>query len=200
VSEPASEGPEPEELQRTLSAIEAKRKKLTDAGLLGSNVDPWNVATPPIDSIDSTKRAVLAVYGRDSEEKLKVFDDLLARVEAIVRIASARLRNKRVSVGEEGLRVSNRHGSNLDVEMLSSGEQHELVLLYELLFRATPGSLFLIDEPELSLHVTWQQAFLDDLKEMATLSQFEAILATHSPQIVGGRWDLAIQLGDRDDA
>jgi len=39
---------------------------------------------------------------------------------------------------------------------LSSGEQQEVVMLYELLFCVQPGTLVLIDEPELSLHVVWQ--------------------------------------------
>ena len=74
--------------------------------------------------------------------------------------------------------------------MLSSGEQHEIVLLFELLFETKPNSLILIDEPELSLHVAWQREMLKDLQEIADLSDFRAILATHSPQIINDRWDL----------
>ena len=32
------------------------------------------------------------------------------------------------------------------------------------------------------------------LEEMAKLSNFQAILATHSPQIIGDRWDLTTEL------
>ena len=78
--------------------------------------------------------------------------------------------------------------------MLSSGEQHEIVLLFELLFETKPNSLILVDEPELSLHVAWQREMLKDLQDMADLSDFRAILATHSPQIIGERWDLTIEL------
>ena len=78
--------------------------------------------------------------------------------------------------------------------MLSSGEQHELVILYELIFRTSEDSLILIDEPELSMHVAWQEQFVKDLGEMAKVSDFRAILATHSPEIIGDRWDLAIEL------
>ena len=84
-------------------------------------------------------------------------------------------------VKTDGLSVVNADGSELDLEMLSSGEQHELVILYELLFRIPDNSLILIDEPELSLHVLWQEQFLKDLEEMAALSNFRVILATHSP-------------------
>ena len=44
------------------------------------------------------------------------------------------------------------------------------------------------------MHVAWQEQFVEDLEEMAMLSEFRAILATHSPEIIGDRWDLAIEL------
>ena len=82
----------------------------------------------------------------------------------------------------------------LPVTSLSSGEQHELVLLYELLFKVNPNSLILIDEPELSLHIAWQQEFLQDLQEITRLASFDVLIATHSPQIIHDRWDLTVQL------
>ena len=70
---------------------------------------------------------------------------------------------------------------------LSSGEQHELVLLYELLFKVKPGSLILIDEPELSLHVAWQKQVLRDLREVTKLVPLDLLIATHSPQVIADR-------------
>jgi predicted ATP-binding protein involved in virulence len=77
---------------------------------------------------------------------------------------------------------------------LSSGEQHELVLLYELLFKVKPNSLVLIDEPELSLHVGWQVQFLKDLQEITKLADLDILMATHSPDIIQDRWDLTAEL------
>jgi predicted ATP-binding protein involved in virulence len=82
----------------------------------------------------------------------------------------------------------------LEPGLLSSGEQHELVILYELLFRVRENSIILIDEPEISLHVVWQHEFLKDLGQIAALSQFHALVATHSPQIISDRWDLTVEL------
>jgi predicted ATP-binding protein involved in virulence len=82
----------------------------------------------------------------------------------------------------------------LPVTSLSSGEQHELVLLYELLFKVNPDSLILIDEPELSLHIAWQQQFLQDLQKITQLASFDVLIATHSPQIIHDRWDLTVEL------
>lgn len=181
-----------EELAQVLEQVEKRRSEIVEAGLLLQEHETLNV--PPIDTIDEPRRSVLTVYARDARQKLGVFDDLYARVNTFVRIINARLLYKRVSVGQEGLKIWNSDGSNLQPEVLSSGEQHEIVILFDLLFTTVKDSLILVDEPELSLHVDWQRAMLKDLQEMAELSDFRALLATHSPQIIGDRWDLTIEL------
>lgn len=181
-----------EHLRSELDDIEDKRSALVEAGLLAQ--EQASLAIPALDSVDESRRGVLAVYAQDAKEKLSIFDDLYQKVDAFRRIANSRFLHKRVMVRTDGLSVVNYDGSELDLEMLSSGEQHELVILYELLFRVPDNSLVLIDEPELSLHVLWQEQFLKDIEEMATLSNFRVILATHSPEIIGDRWELTTEL------
>ena len=192
VEVPASEQLSKEQLARDLEEVENRRSEIVRAGLLPQ--EHASSIMPDIDSIDESKRSVLAVYTQDAKKKLDVFDGLYARANAFVRIANARLLYKKVSVSQDGLKVSNSEGSDLELEMLSSGEQHEIVLLFDLLFETEKNSLILVDEPELSLHVAWQRQMLEDLQEMAELSDFRALLATHSPQIIGDRWDLTIEL------
>ena len=67
------------------------------------------------------------------------------------------------------------------------GEQQMLVLAYQLLFETTPGTLLLIDEPEISLHVAWQNRFVEDITEMGRGRDIQFLLATHSPTLIGGR-------------
>ncbi len=43
--------------------------------------------------------------------------------------------------------------------------------------------VFIIDEPELSLHLGWQEIFVKTILDASLNTQF--ILATHSPSIVG---------------
>ena len=181
-----------EQLQQDLSRVEKRRTEIAEVGLLTQ--EPDSLSVPAINTIDDSRRSVLTVYAQDATRKLAVFDDIYARTDTFLRIANERLLYKRLSVGLDGLKVTNSEGSNLEPEMLSSGEQHEIVLLFELLFETKPNSLILVDEPELSLHVAWQREMLKDLQDMADLSDFRAILATHSPQIIGERWDLTIEL------
>ena len=90
--------------------------------------------------------------------------------------------------------LSDQDEASIQIEDLSSGEQHELVVLYELLFRAPKNGLVLVDEPEISLHVAWQSRFLSDLIGILRLTDAYAIVATHSPVIIGTRQDLTVEL------
>ena len=192
VAAPTGSAHSGEELAKKLAEVEERRSNIIEAGLLVQ--DDVQLSIPVISEIDEARRGVLAVYTEDALRKLSVFDDLYARVNVFKTIANERLLYKTVSVSSDGLKVSTVDGSELTLEMLSSGEQHLLVLLYDLLFGVRNNSLLMIDEPELSLHVDWQRAILSDLDEMAKLSAFRVLLATHSPQIIGDRWDLAVQL------
>ena len=67
-------------------------------------------------------------------------------------------------------------------------------MLFELLFKVSPNTLVLIDEPEISLHVAWQKEFLNDLSKITELENIRVIVATHSPQIINEHWDLTVDL------
>jgi len=179
-------------LRSELKAIEKKRSDLENAGLLAS--EKSHLEIPNFYHIDDPQIDVLSVYTQDAKKKLAVFDDLYTKVSVFKRIVNSRFTNKIVTVSPDGLQVCKNGKDVLNLELLSSGEQHELVMLYDLLFRATKNSLILIDEPEISLHAAWQEQWLDDLDEIANLSDFRAIVATHSPEIIGRRWNLCVEL------
>lgn len=70
---------------------------------------------------------------------------------------------------------------------LSSGERQILVLISHLIFNEATNSanIVIIDEPELSLHLAWQEMFCDAVLQAD--GKVQAILATHSPEIIGDR-------------
>ncbi|MFP5237337.1 MAG: AAA family ATPase [Acidobacteriota bacterium] len=70
------------------------------------------------------------------------------------------------------------------VSHLSSGEKQILVLFTFLAFASGPKSVFIVDEPELSLHPKWQSEFLDEFLKLKPVGT-QLLLATHSPDIVG---------------
>ena len=186
-----------------ISDIQARMEKLTEKtenyktiGILdGTTAHPFDIGS--LDALDDTRASAMNLYVQDTERKLEVLDDLANRTRHLLDNVNKKFRHKRLRLDrEEGLIAQRKEDQNLPLHSLSSGEQHELVLHYDLLFKTLPNTVVLIDEPEISLHVAWQKDFLLDLMEIVRISGFDAVVATHSPYIVGDRDDLMVGLGD----
>ncbi len=179
------------DLDRVVSDLETQRRRLRAVGLLEKEDEqvalPWN--------IEGALQNALSIYLGDVERKLGVFAAMLEKLELFKQIIDEHFSFKRMSISKEKGFVfeTPTHGS-LDPSSLSSGEQHILILVYDLLFSSRPDSLILIDEPEISLHVSWQVTFLEDIQRIAKLSSNDFLIATHSPQIINDRWDLTVEL------
>lgn len=74
--------------------------------------------------------------------------------------------------------------SGRPIGQLSSGEKQIVTMLTYLAFLTGEESIFVVDEPELSLHLAWQMKLVDALLELRPAGS-QLILATHSPEIVG---------------
>jgi predicted ATPase len=184
------------EVTNKLQELEGNRQRIIAAGLLAPQAQAAAIFGPQqTQTVEEPIKGILALLAQDIEKKLSVFDEITAKVELFKELVNKRFSYKQLDVrGETGFRFQTSTGLQLLPTDLSSGEQHELVLLYELLFKTKPNALILIDEPELSLHVAWQVQFLKDLARVIKLSSFDVLLATHSPQIIDTRWDLTVEL------
>jgi predicted ATP-binding protein involved in virulence len=189
-----------EQLRHQLNELEATRTRLVATGLLDKDENSDFQIQPQV--IDKSTKSVLSVYVEDAEKKLNVFNDIARKIDLLGKIV-----NQKFAYSYKEMHFSKEKGfvfktlyhspfraETLSPTDLSSGEQHELVLLYELLFKVQPNSLVLIDEPELSLHVGWQAQFLKDLQEITKLADLDILMATHSPDIIQDRWDLTVEL------
>lgn len=190
-------GPESESEAETIRAkyddLKTLRDRLTSAGIL----EPSDELEWPARTLKAAERHFLNLYFDDTRQKLSVFAPLLEKLELLVEMLDKRFLFKSMRIDRErGYYFLGAHGHRIPPSALSSGEQHELVFAYRLLFEAVPGSLILIDEPEISLNVAWQQGFIRDLMRIRKLTSLEFLIATHSPQIIHDRWDLAQALGE----
>jgi len=180
-----------DDLREGYKELEKEEARLQSLGLM-------NELSPPVsdEAFSEKNGAILSILLSDNERKLTPFKRLADRAESLLRMLNKKLAPKTVRLDvETGYHVTTENGHSLPLSKLSSGEQHEFVLLHELLFEAVPGSLILIDEPELSLHVTWQSEFLPDVLSIAGISDLDFMLATHSPYIIGEEHKLMIRLG-----
>jgi AAA domain, putative AbiEii toxin, Type IV TA system len=75
---------------------------------------------------------------------------------------------------------------------LSSGEKQIYIFLMEALLQRELISIFIADEPELSLHVAWQERLVNSILRLSPNAQL--IFATHSPDIIGSDQDAIIEM------
>lgn len=93
---------------------------------------------------------------------------------------------------KDGARVDSRRG----IRHLSSGERQILILFTFLAFAASSSTVFIVDEPELSLHPKWQHEFMDAFLKLKP-ERAQVLLATHSPEIVGRHKSACVALKAR---
>jgi energy-coupling factor transporter ATP-binding protein EcfA2 len=83
-----------------------------------------------------------------------------------------------------GLKIFTDEGQELLPETLSSGEKQLLLLFCNTLTARDKATIFIIDEPEISLNVKWQRQLIRALLELTKGSQVQFILATHSIELL----------------
>ncbi len=188
-----------DKVQPELEELKNERDRLADIGLFDAGhelrVAQYN---------DETLGTVLRIYIEDSKQKLKVYQELANRIEALKDIVQVMLSDKNIVFTRRGFEVRNEANTEIPLRALSSGEQHLIVLMYKLLFRNTrqadepvQDELILIDEPEISLNILWQNQFVSTLEKICDINRsahFDIIIATHSPDILNGRIDLLVPL------
>ena len=86
-------------------------------------------------------------------------------------------------------------GDTLYPYQLSSGEKQLLVILLTVLVQDNRRGVLFMDEPEVSLHVEWQQRLINLIRELNPNVQI--ILTTHSPAMIMDGWmDAVTEVSD----
>jgi hypothetical protein len=107
---------------------------------------------------------------------------------------------KAVSIGREGgVRIKMPNGNTTSLQALSSGERQIFIMLAHLSLnrRLLRDGIFIVDEPELSLHMGWQDMFVEAIQKANP--RLQLILATHAPAIIGGRDELCVPVSNMGD-
>lgn len=109
---------------------------------------------------------------------------LLASRDLFVSILNDLLLKKTLSLNERNeISIKTESGKNLKPTQLSSGEKQVIVILGEALLQEGETFIYMADEPEISLHVAWQESLAKNIKSLNPAAQ--VVFATHSPDVVG---------------
>lgn len=94
--------------------------------------------------------------------------------------------DKTVRFVEDKIEISLKNGKKIDYQNLSSGERQVIFIFLKVINGGVNNSLILMDEPEISLHLSWQEKLLSEIVRVNNTSQI--IIVTHSPAIVMNGW------------
>lgn len=181
-----------EDYDKLKSQVQSNLDELKGFGLVNeTQIKPY----------DKAHAQILTVYLKSLKEKLQKYDNILPKLKIFSKqIANLSFVNKAVTCNpRNGLEVRADNGKSLDAKVLSSGEQNEIIMLFNMIFEVKDSSVLMIDEPEISLHVAWQNDFIKNLREIAESKNLQVIVATHSPQIIGSNWEEAFDMTENND-
>ncbi|PER69233.1 ABC transporter ATP-binding protein [Bacillus cereus] len=118
-----------------------------------------SLARKPIEIFLSTMKEFIG----DSEDGKEIIINQFGRIEFITKYS-----NKPISI-----------------QYLSSGEKQLVTFFANLIFsvKSSTSGIFVVDEPEISLHLSWQKKFVE--KTLEINKNIQLIFATHSPEIIG---------------
>jgi len=123
------------------------------------------------EEIDSFKKALHGL-----QEKI---NDIFEGLDIGFRFSRVDYNNKKVFL------TAKENAKEFEINRLSTGEKTLMSKVLLLYFGGYEDKIILIDEPELSLHPSWQNKVLKIYENFALQNNCQIIIATHSPHIIG---------------
>lgn len=128
---------------------------------------------------------LLQPYIKSLEGRLNGLDSIYNIVDRFVTTVNSFLNDKRLIFKlTKGFSIENKLGFLLKPDQLSSGEQQLLLLFCYVLTARDQPSVFMIDEPEISLNIKWQRQLVQSLTDITEGSKIQFILASHSMELL----------------
>ena len=141
---------------------------------------------------EPTIATVFQPYLNSLEARL---DALSETYRVISTFVSVLFTPKKFSISvSEGIKIEDRRANAISPALLSSGEKQLLTLLCSTLLARQRATLFLIDEPELSLNIKWQRMLIDALSQCSANSSIQYVLCSHSLEILSKHKDQRVEL------
>ena len=145
-------------------------------------------------------KSILGPYLDGHRARLDALQEVQQIMSDFASLLTSFYSHKLVSVRlNDGLKIiSTRSNADISVSSLSSGEKQLLLLLCHAVSVREPGpvTVFMIDEPEISLNVKWQRKFVEALLTCLAGTNSQIILATHSIELLARYKDSVVALSE----
>jgi len=156
-------------------------------------LDTGNLLLDDFAALLDTKRihSIVQEWNSLNEKKTNIHRPKFTLIEEINNL----FQRKKIIITERNeLQVETQSGKIFPLSHLSSGEKQLLIILGQCLLQENQNHVFIADEPELSLHIEWQEKLVSNLKNLNPNAQI--IFATHSPDIVSNFSNSVINIED----
>ncbi|HBH5027669.1 TPA: AAA family ATPase [Escherichia coli] len=163
-----------------------------------------------ISTINMSANALRDITMSSGQDKNILNWELMIELRELAKEENSPYRNRFIKQASELLRECNKcvefsdndfyttdllRRVKIKIENLSSGERQLLYILSRVANTKDKPSFFLMDEPEISLHLNWQEKLIPTIKELNPHCQI--IIVTHSPAIVmDGFMDCYVDMDD----
>jgi energy-coupling factor transporter ATP-binding protein EcfA2 len=134
-------------------------------------------------------------YVKSVEGRLAAVEPIYQLIDRFVKIVNSLLTDKTLDFKlSQGFTMQNKLEVPLKPAQLSSGEQQLLLLFcYVLIARDTP-TIFMIDEPEISLNVKWQRQLVQSLLDITEGASIQFVFASHSMELLAQHRNRVVKL------
>lgn len=149
----------------------------------------WDTMYPIIDSYINTLKL-----------RLVALSSLKYKLEKMDEYINSFFSNKTLEINaNEGLIIRSSNGTVLSPEQLSSGEKQILFLFCRVISCADDSLIVMIDEPEISLNIKWQEKFLEAINAFIGKNNVQIIIASHSIDLINPYIESVARLGKKED-
>jgi energy-coupling factor transporter ATP-binding protein EcfA2 len=138
---------------------------------------------------------LLQPYIQSLEGRLDAVEPIYQLIDRFVTIVNGLLSDKTITFKlSQGFSMQNRLGVPLSPAQLSSGEQQLLLLFCYVLTARDAPTVFMIDEPEISLNIKWQRQLVQALLDITQGANIQFVLASHSMELLAQHRSRVIKL------
>ena len=135
---------EKKEYEKRILSISEKFEKLKKYDLALKNVEVDKI------KFNSKYSNALKIYFDDFDTKYEKYRKLVEQLDLYTGIINQRLSFKKIKISiTEGIKIIDDNEKEIELSQLSSGEKHEIIVFYNLIFKTEDNTLLLIDEPEI---------------------------------------------------
>lgn len=152
------------------------------------------------DKLFSTAEKVIPPYLYDLENKVEILMPVYKSFYSFIESINRFLSYKQIQYSPEiGLYFTSTQSNRyIHPNNLSSGEQQIIKMMCYALVTAQKNTLFIIDEPEISLNIKWQRRLIKSLLDISSFGETKFIFATHSIEMLAQYTNEVIKLESLD--